>query len=89
MNGSRVGDVAAQPRWYAVSLRSRHEKKAHAELLRRGIERFLPLIGEVHLWSDRKKKVMVPLCRGYLFVRTDLILLWRKSESNLRTVPGV
>jgi transcription antitermination factor NusG len=82
--GARSGVVASgvlikprrlsppQSHWYALSLRSRCEKKAHAELLQRGIESFLPLIEEVHRWSDRKKKVMEPLFRGYLFVRTDL-----------------
>jgi len=72
MRDSGAGVVGPQSRWYALSLRFRHEKKTHAELLQRGIESFLPLIEEVHLWSDRKKKVMEPLFRGYLFVRTDL-----------------
>ena len=72
MGGSRVGVVAPQLRWYALCVRSRHEKKAHAELLQQGIKSFLPLIEEVHTWSDRKRKVMEPLFRGYLFVRTDL-----------------
>jgi transcription antitermination factor NusG len=36
------------------------------------VESFLPLIEEVHTWSDRKKRVEEPLFRGYLFVRTDL-----------------
>lgn len=58
--------------WYALSLRSRYEKKAHAQLVEKGIESFLPLIEEVHVWSDRKKRVEEPLFRGYLFVRTDL-----------------
>ncbi len=60
------------PRWYALYLRSRYEKLAHAELLEKGKESFLPLIEEVRVWSDRKKRIQMPLFRGYLFVRTDL-----------------
>ena len=69
------------PEWYALYLRSRYEKKVAQELERKGIEQFLPLIEEVHVWSDRKKKVMEPLFRGYIFVRTDL----RDRETILRT----
>lgn len=59
-------------RWYALYLRSRFEKKIDMDLRQRGIESFLPLVEEVHVWSDRKKKVLEPLFRGYLFVHTDL-----------------
>ncbi|HEX9006878.1 MAG TPA: UpxY family transcription antiterminator [Bacteroidota bacterium] len=60
------------PRWYALYLRSRFEKRVDQELRGAGIESYLPLIEEVHLWSDRKQKVLEPLFRGYCFVRTDL-----------------
>ena len=58
--------------WYALYLRSRFKKKAYAELLRKDIECFLPLIEEVRVWSDCKKKVEEPLFPGYVFVKTDL-----------------
>ena len=61
-----------QPHWYALYLRSRYEKHAHHLLLDKGVDSFLPLIEEVHTWSDRKKKVEEPLFHGYLFVKTDL-----------------
>ena len=63
---------AAQSRWYALYLRSRYEQKVHTQLLRKGVEAFLPLAEEVHVWSDRKKKVKAPLFPGYIFVKTDL-----------------
>ena len=69
------------PQWYALYLRSRYEKKVAIELEKKKIEQFLPLIEEVHVWSDRKKKVVEPLFRGYLFVKTDL----RDRETILRT----
>jgi transcription antitermination factor NusG len=74
----------ACPRWYALYTRSRYEKKVDLDLRSRGIESYLPLVQEVHCWSDRKKKVWEPLFRGYVFVRTDL----REKVSILQT-PGV
>jgi transcription elongation factor/antiterminator RfaH len=58
--------------WYALYLRSRYEKKVYKELEKKNVKAFLPLVEEVHVWSDRKKKVMEPLFRGYVFVKTDL-----------------
>jgi len=43
-----------------------------AQLQDEKIEAFLPLQTTIRQWSDRKKKVMEPLFRGYLFVKTDL-----------------
>ena len=48
-------------RWFAVQTRSRHEKKAHAELQEKGIQSFLPLFAEKHKWSDRQRVVEMPL----------------------------
>ncbi len=70
--------------WYAVVLRSRFERKTHAMLIEGGIESFLPLVEEVHTWSDRKKVVQEPLFRGYLFVRTDL-----RRKVEILEKPGV
>jgi transcription antitermination factor NusG len=67
--------------WYALYLRSRYEKKVHRKLQEKHVESFLPLMTEVHVWSDRKKKVDEPLFRGYVFVRTDL----REKETILTT----
>ncbi|MCC6395706.1 MAG: UpxY family transcription antiterminator [Bacteroidetes bacterium] len=69
------------PRWYAVYLRSRYEKRASERLRENNVETFLPLVEEVHVWSDRKKRVLEPLFRGYTFVRTDL----RNKEIILQT----
>jgi transcription antitermination factor NusG len=44
----------------------------HAELQKKNVESFLPLVEELHTWSDRKKKIQEPLFRGYIFVKTDL-----------------
>ena len=69
------------PHWYALYLRSRYEKRVSERLQENRIETFLPLVEEVHIWSDRKKRVLEPLFRGYSFVRTDL----RNKEVILQT----
>ena len=60
------------PQWYAVQTRPRHEKKVAAELGRKGIENYVPLLSQMHRWSDRRKKVEVPLFPGYAFVHTAM-----------------
>lgn len=61
-----------EKKWYAIYVRSRYEKKVSKLLVEKGVETFLPLIEEVRIWSDRKKKVEEPLFKGYVFVRIDL-----------------
>jgi len=56
-------------RWYAVHTRARHEKVVAGQLQSRGIATFLPLLTEVHRWSDRRKVVQLPLFSCYAFVR--------------------
>jgi hypothetical protein len=55
--------------WYAVSSRSRHEKLVAAALTNTGLTSFLPLVTEMHHWSDRQKLVEVPVFSAYLFVQ--------------------
>jgi transcription antitermination factor NusG len=57
------------PRWYALHIRSRHEKLVARQLFQKQIEAFLPLREEVHRWKDRYKKVEVPLFSGYVFAQ--------------------
>jgi transcription antitermination factor NusG len=57
--------------WYAVQTRSRHEKSVTTLLQTYGIHAYLPLVPEVHEWSDRRKTVQVPLFSGYVFVHTS------------------
>ncbi|MBT4280988.1 MAG: UpxY family transcription antiterminator [Candidatus Marinimicrobia bacterium] len=59
-------------KWYAIYVRSRHEKVIDSELRLKGIESSLPLMTTIRQWSDRRKKVEVPLFRGYLFVKIEL-----------------
>jgi transcription antitermination factor NusG len=60
------------PAWYAVQTRPRHEKKVASELGERLVDFYLPLLDQVHRWSDRRKLIQVPLFPGYVFVRGHL-----------------
>ena len=57
--------------WYVIYTRSRCEKKVHSILSKRGIESYCPLNKCYRKWSDRKKIVMDPLFRSYVFVKVD------------------
>jgi transcription antitermination factor NusG len=59
--------------WYAVHTRSRHEDRAYAGLVLKSIQAFLP---KIEVWSkrkDRRKKIMIPMFPGYLFVELPSI----------------
>ena len=55
--------------WYALHTRPRHEKVVVQRLAERRVETFLPVVTEVHRWSDRKKKVELPLFSCYVFAK--------------------
>ena len=64
-----VENTAEEACWYAIQTRCRFEKKAATQLQNKGIETFLPLVKQIHRWSDRRQIVQVPLFPGYGFVR--------------------
>ena len=71
-------------RWLAFYTKSRHEKKVRDVLTRRGFEVFLPMQKLLRQWSDRKKRVEVPLFNSYIFVHIP----YHRSDEVLQ-VPGV
>ena len=64
--------AAADYSWYAIQTRIRFEKKVATQLQKKGIEVFLPLIKQVHRWSDRRQVIESPLFPGYGFVHLHL-----------------
>jgi transcription termination/antitermination protein NusG len=74
--------------WYALATLSRHERVVAQELKNRGIDVFLPTITETHRWSDRRKKMEVPLFPGYIFVRALMSAMLRRSAICARGVLG-
>jgi transcriptional antiterminator RfaH len=55
--------------WYVVYTKPKWERKVAEKLNQLGIECYCPVITQVKQWSDRKKKVEVPLFNSYVFVQ--------------------
>lgn len=55
--------------WFAVYTKPRWEKKVAKLLDEQGIENYCPLNKVIKQWSDRKKVVLEPLFKSYVFVR--------------------
>ena len=68
-------EILQQDIWYAIRTMARAEKKVEQRLIDKKIEVFLPQIEVVKVWSDRRKKVKVPLLPGYIFVKMNETVL--------------
>ena len=54
--------------WYAIHTRSRHEDKVQTGLVQKAYHVFLP---KLEAWSrrkDRRKKILLPMFPGYIFI---------------------
>jgi len=72
--------------WYAVHTRSRHEEKVYEGLIRKSLHAFLP---KVETWSrrkDRRKRILLPMFSGYLFV--DVAALDNQTKLDILKTPG-
>ncbi len=69
--------------WYVVYTKPKWEKKVAERLNAIGIITYCPLITKVSQWSDRKKKVLVPLFNSYIFVQIE-----DKQRNQVFEVPG-
>ena len=72
----------SRPAWIAVASLPKAERRAHAELHRRGFEAYLPLLT---VRTAKREYHTGPLFPGYLFARIDLAKPWNP----VRYAPGV
>jgi transcription antitermination factor NusG len=70
--------------WFALYTKPRWEKKVAAVLTNREIENYCPLNKVVKQWSDRKKTILEPIFKSYVFVRVPEAEKW-----DLRSIDGV
>jgi transcriptional antiterminator NusG len=63
--------VAYMEIWKVIYVASRQEKKVAVQLEKEQIVYYLPLVQRIRIWSDRKKKVDMPLFNGYVFVKPE------------------
>lgn len=57
--------------WYVVYTKPKWEKKVAERLNEIGVVAYCPLTIKISQWSDRKKKVSVPLFNSYIFVQIE------------------
>lgn len=70
--------------WYAVYTKPRWEKKVARLLSEKGVEFYCPLSKTVRQWSDRKKVILEPVFKSYVFVRVEEEHKWE-----LRKIDGI
>jgi transcription antitermination factor NusG len=68
-NSETIPFATNESEWYALHTHPRHERLVVQRLADRGVETFLPVITELHRWSDRKKRIQLPLFSCYVFAR--------------------
>jgi len=81
-----LGFAQEESSWYAVHTRARHEKRVAAQFEEQRVCTFLPLLHQVHRWSDRRSVVEIPMFSCYAFVR--MVQTVEERLKILRT-PGV
>lgn len=69
--------------WYVLYTRSRAEKKVAHQLDKMGLESYCPVRTELRQWSDRKKKVEVPVLPSMILVKTG-----EEERKNVFNCPG-
>jgi transcription antitermination factor NusG len=70
--------------WHVVYTRPRWEKKVAATLAAMGVVHYCPLTKVQKQWSDRKKVVMEPLFKGYVFVQLE-----KQKKWDIKLVEGI
>lgn len=70
--------------WYALYTKPRWEKKVAKLLDEQGIENYCPINKVTRQWSDRKKVVLEPVFKSYVFVKVADADKWE-----LKKVSGV
>ena len=82
--GPAGSDDRSTPLWYALRTRGRAERQAALRLEAAGVEVFPALAPIRRTWSDRVKRVEMPLFPGYIFARFALV-----DATHALAVPGV
>ncbi len=70
--------------WLVLYTRPRHEKKAASQLQAAVYEVYCPTVKTVRQWSDRKKKVQIPLFASFFFIRIE-----ERSRQEVFRYPGL
>jgi transcription antitermination factor NusG len=72
------------PRWYAVLVKSQHERAVARDIEALGYEAFVPLYRSERRWSDRIKTLQLPFFPQYAFGRFPFA-----ERTRVENLPGV
>ncbi len=61
-------------KWHVAYTRPKSERKVASSISNLGIESYLPMHKVIRQWSDRKKKLELPLFPCYIFVKVDDVM---------------
>jgi transcriptional antiterminator RfaH len=89
-----------KPQWFAIYVAFKKEKYAKQQLMKKGVETYLPLQKVVRQYERKVKKLEIPLINCYLFVRitkseyvrvleTDYVSRFVKIGKDLIAIPDV
>jgi transcription antitermination factor NusG len=70
--------------WHVIYTKSRAEKKVEERLNDFGIKAYCPVKQDIKQWSDRKKKILVPVLPSMVLVNID-----KKERNKVFDIPGV
>lgn len=76
--------AASSGSWFAVRVRARRERSVAEGLKNLGFAVCLPLQSSFRRWSDRRKRVEIPIFEGYTFCRFEVA-----DRSKILGTPGV
>ena len=71
-------------KWFVLFTKPRHELKVLERLISFGIEAYTPIKIVIRQWSDRKKKIMIPLLPSMVLVNLE-----NKDPNIVFNIPGV
>jgi transcription antitermination factor NusG len=77
-------DNSSDKNWYVIYTKPKSEKVVEQRLREKGITTYLPLRTTLKQWSDRKKKIQVPLFNSYVFIHST-----EKERNKVFEVSGV
>jgi transcription antitermination factor NusG len=75
MDESKEKELEKPKRWYVIFTKHNCEKKLQSTLEANGYNAYVPVYSTIRQWSDRKKKVIVPLINSVVFVQVPEIFL--------------
>ena len=70
--------------WHVIYTKPRAEKKVEERLSNFGIKAYCPVKPKIKQWSDRKKKILVPVLPSMVLVNID-----EKERNKVFDIPGV